>query len=276
MIGYGGFWRGNLSVSVTCLVAVVNLTYIIYTKESKGSGANVHSSWNFENSLGYFVSMKGWEPWIKHTPCPGTGCSVVFRGGSSFHWGGGGIKIWKKIFNCKESRGPPRGNFWFPKAFLCNLRHIGHCFSLSISPNHKETPKKNYDFFLRGGRVKHPIRPTPTPPPPHPTLDPPLVYIIGVTLDVLPRSRQYYYYCSPCRLLTHIVFDVWSLTHSDYITKTTVVDSYSKIYQNNYLVFASGILPCKANGQYLLDLKWADTAFGFEEQYTCITFAIAG
>ena len=34
-----------------------------------------------------------------------------------------------------------RGNFLFPKAFSCNVRHIGHCFSLSISPNYKRTPK---------------------------------------------------------------------------------------------------------------------------------------
>ena len=67
----------------------------------------------------------------------------------AFHWGGGVVKIKK---NSKGVEGPAPGElFLFPKAFSCNLRHIGHCFSLSISPNHKETPKYDDDFFLRGG-----------------------------------------------------------------------------------------------------------------------------
>ena len=51
----------------------------------------------------------------------------------------GGFKFDKKIFYCKGVEEPAPQKFLM--AFSCNLKHIGHCFSLSISPNHKKTPE---------------------------------------------------------------------------------------------------------------------------------------
>ena len=45
------FWCGNPSFSVFRLVDVVNLTYTIYTKESKGTGANVHRILEFRKFI---------------------------------------------------------------------------------------------------------------------------------------------------------------------------------------------------------------------------------
>ena len=72
---------------------------------------------------------------------------MVVRGGSSFsvrgEGGGFGLKFDKQMFHCKGVEGPAPGEIFDLQRFChANLRHIGHCFSLSISPNHKETPKK--------------------------------------------------------------------------------------------------------------------------------------
>ena len=95
---------------------------------------------------------------------------LIYSGADlAFQWGGG-VKFDKKDISLLRGRGSrPRGNFWLPNVLSCNLRHIGHCFSLGISLNHKETPKKGDDFFMMGGGDRL------NPPNHHPPLDSPLI-----------------------------------------------------------------------------------------------------
>ena len=62
----------------------------------------------------------------------------------------GGDKLDEVIFLCKGVRGAPGDMFDFqrrPRAFSCNLRHIGYCLSLSRSPVHKEPLNSEQDDF---------------------------------------------------------------------------------------------------------------------------------
>ena len=61
------------------------------------------------------------------------------RADLAFHWRGGGFKTWQRNISLERgSEKPSRGDFWFSKAFSCNLRLIGHCLSLSVKPVHNK------------------------------------------------------------------------------------------------------------------------------------------